>query len=132
MKKNKQESEIKKAYKEILREAKRHSYLWQDSSLWEDKKDKEFCIFWGWWAQDETYRINFGIINGEFNFISHRYSSNYGPISLEEITDYMTEHKIPADKLRENFYDELKKPLSEYLANKYFSENKPSKKNTEE
>jgi hypothetical protein len=124
MKKESDLVELVNACNEVLSICRRHDYLWDDKGLW----DKDNCyeneiklpLFWGFIAQDESYHINITRKNKKFVFSGYNFSSE--GLDSKKAAESMLSYGITPSKLKKSFYESLKMPLGNYLANKHLEE----------
>ena len=127
---DKKESNIKdlvRVCNEALNVSKKHSYLWEDDSLWVDEDseenldpDKLLYLASGFIAQDESFCIYITKNVDRFVFSGRNFSDNGNGLTAKEaalaITNYFKGYGITSDYLRKSFYDSLSEPLGRYLA----------------
>lgn len=116
-------AELIKACNEILKIAKKHSYLWENSKCWKKYEDeKRLLIGGGWIAQDETFDICVEKKGNQFVFSGSHFCNDEKGYNAKqvatEIVNNFSGYDLTPEKLMKGFRNSLKKPLGIYLANK--------------
>ena len=111
-------TELTRAFSEILRVSKEHSYLWDEADL---IRDNYLGVAGGFISQDELFHIGIRRKDNKLYIEGKNFGCAYGQrIALtarQAAISAKADHFIP-ELLLKSFYSSLQEPLGKYLAKK--------------